>query len=83
VATYDYYAVPFIGRIDGGTFSSDNAQTVSTQLQAVIDDHVQHGWEFYSIEKVGIEVRPGCLGAFLSQKAVYINFDQIIFRRGR
>ena len=50
MSTYDYYAVPFIGRIKTGMFSTENAKTVTDQLQTVIDHYVKHGWEFYSIE---------------------------------
>jgi hypothetical protein len=78
---YSYLVVPFIGVVRGGVFSKENAQTVSTQLQTVIDGQVRQGWEFHSIEKVGIEVQPGCLGGLLGVKAAYLNFDQIIFRR--
>jgi hypothetical protein len=78
VAAYDYYVVPFIGRIKN---EGDNPKTVSEQLQSVIDHYVEHGWEFYSIEKVGIEVQPGCIGALLGHSPSYVNFDQIIFRR--
>ena len=81
MATFSYRVVPFIGVLKTGMFSKDNAATVSQQLQAVIDSNVQQGWEFYSVEKIGIEVQPGCLGAFTGQKAAYINFDQVIFRR--
>ena len=77
--SYRYHVVPFVGRIKAG--STENAQTVSGQLQAVIDHYVHHGWEFYSIEKVGIEVRPGCLGALFGQGVSYINFDQVVFRQ--
>jgi hypothetical protein len=76
---YNYHVVPFVGRIKANT--AENAQTVSTQLQAVIDHYAKHGWEFYSIEKVGIEVNPGCLGGLFGQSATYLNYDQIIFRR--
>lgn len=78
---YSHKVVPFIGVIRGGVFSKENARTVSSQLQTVVDEHVREGWEFYSIEKVGIEVQPGCLGGLLGIKATYLNFDQIIFRR--
>ena len=78
---YQYKVVPFIGQIKGGTFSTNNAQTVSSQLEAVIQEHAKQGWDYYSTEKIGIEVQPGCLGSFLGQKSAYINFDQIIFRK--
>ena len=76
---YRYHVVPFLGRIKADT--ADSAQTVSTQLQTVIDHYVSHGWDFHSIEKVGIQVQPGCLGGLLGQSVTYLNYDQIIFRR--
>ena len=79
--SYIYRVVPFIGVIQSGLSSKENVTTVSGQLQRMIDWHAQQGWEFYSIEKVGIEVRPGYLGALLGQSASYVNFDQVIFRR--
>jgi len=81
MATYSYLVVPFIGVVRGGVFSKENAQTVTSQLQSVIDGQIRQGWEFYSIEKVGIEIQPGCLGGLLGVKATYLNFDQIVFRR--
>ena len=77
---YKYRVVPFIGQIKGGSFSTDNAQTVSQQLEEVINTHAQAGWEFVGVEKIGIEVQPGCLGALLGQKSAHITFDQIVFR---
>jgi hypothetical protein len=78
---YRYQVVPFIGTMKSGLFSSDNAQTVSAQLQHLIDDHALKGWEFYSLEKVDIQVNPGCIGQLLGQSVSYITFDQVIFRR--
>jgi len=45
-----------------------------------MDKSVRDG-SFNSIEKVGIEVQPGCLGGLFGVNAIYLNFDQIIFRR--
>jgi hypothetical protein len=78
---YRYRVVPFIGRIQTGFFSSDNARTVSEQLQNVIDEQASYGWDFYSLEKVNIEVQPGCIGGLLGQSASYITSDQVIFRQ--
>lgn len=81
MARYEYKVVPFIGEIRGGTFDKHNAQTVSNQLEDLIQDHAEEGWEFCSVEKVDIEVQPGCLGRVLGHSAEYLNFDQVIFRR--
>jgi hypothetical protein len=79
----DYLVVPFIGRINTGFFSSENAGTVSRQLQSLINSHSQQGWEFQSLAKVGVEVAPGCLASLFGAKTSYITFDQAIFRRAR
>ena len=79
----DYLVVPFVGRINTGLFSTENAQTVSMQLQSLINRHSQQGWEFQSIAKVGVEVAPGCLAGLFGATASYITFDQVIFRRAR
>jgi hypothetical protein len=76
--SYHYYVVPFIGRLEQG---KEDASRVSAQLQTVIDYYSRDGWEFYSVEKIGIEIHPGCLGVFLGQRNSYINFDQVIFRK--
>jgi hypothetical protein len=78
---YRYRVVPFIGRMQTGLFSSDSAQTVSEQLQNVINEQASHGWDFYSLEKVNIEVQPGCIGGLLGQSASYITSDQVVFRQ--
>jgi hypothetical protein len=77
--SYRYRVVPFVGRVRADR--SETAQTVSMQLQQVIDHYAEEGWELYSIEKVGIEVHPGCLGAFFGRGITYLNYDQIIFRQ--
>lgn len=79
----DHLVVPFIGRINTGYFSTENAGTVSRQLQSLIDSHSQQGWEFHSIAKVDVEVAPGCLASLFGAKTSYITFDQVIFRRAR
>ena len=79
MATHRYHVVPFIGRINSN--KAETAQTVAAQLQTLIDHYASHGWDFYSVEKVGIEINPGCLGALLGHSVTYINYDQVVFRR--
>ncbi len=79
--SYEYNVVPFIGRIRGGKFDERSAAAVAEQLEAVITEHATDGWEFYRIDQVQIEVKPGCLGGLLGQKAAYVLFDEVVFRR--
>jgi hypothetical protein len=81
MAQYSYRVVPFIGKVSVGVFSKDGPHTVGNQLQAVIDDNVKGGWEFYSVEKISIEVQPGCLGMLSGRSVSYMLYDQMIFRR--
>jgi hypothetical protein len=80
-ARYRYRVVSFMGTVQTGVFSKQDAQSVSHQLQNVIDEQAIQGWDYYSIEKVNIEVRPGCIGGLLGQSASYITSDQIVFRQ--
>ncbi len=79
----DYLVIPFIGKIKRGFFSSENAETVSRQLQSLFNQYSQRGWEFHNIAKIDIEVTPGCLASLFGAKASYITFDQVVFRRSR
>ena len=78
---YQYKVVPFIGQISTGLFSRDNAATVSKQLQELINQHSNQGWEFYSVEKINIEIKPGCIAGLLGRTSNFVSFDQVIFRK--
>lgn len=82
-ANGEYLVIPFTGQIKSGFFSSENAETVSRQLQSLINQYSRQGWEFHNIAKVDIEVAPGCLASLFGAKTSYITFDQVIFRRSR
>ncbi|HET8579742.1 MAG TPA: hypothetical protein VFL31_01985 [Nitrospiraceae bacterium] len=77
----EYRVIPFIGVIRGGFFSQENATTVANQLEKLINEGSQQGWEFFRIDPVQIHVSPGCLGSLFGQKEAYIRFDQVIFKR--
>lgn len=78
---YEYHVVPFVGQLKRGLVNVENAQKVSEQLQAVISRYAQDGWEFYRIDKVDIQITPGCMAALFGAKVSFITFDQVIFRR--
>ena len=75
---YEYKVLPFIGKIKSG----EGAEVAARQLQVVISEYAASGWEFVQLGDVNIEIQPGCLAGLLGQKAVYVKFDQLIFRRG-
>ena len=78
---YKYKVVPFLGQLKRGVVSMDNASKVSEQLQELIDRHAAEGWDFYRIDKVDIQISPGCLAGLFGSKVSFITFDQVVFRR--
>ena len=80
---YEYLVVPFVGNLKSGVFSVENASRVSQQLQEVIDRHGSQGWDFYRIDKVNIQIKPGCLASLFGAQLFFITFDQVIFRKAR
>lgn len=78
MASAQYKVVPFIGKLK----ASGNPQEVATQLQAAINQNATDGWEFHSFNDVSIEVQPGCLAGLFGAKTAYIQFDQLVFKRG-
>lgn len=75
--SYKYKTVPFIGKLQSG----ESPSKVSAQIDALIAKESGDDWEFYQLAATNIEVAPGCLAAFLGQKASYVHFDQLIFRK--
>lgn len=74
---YSYKVEPFMGVIE----SSGSASEVSSQLEQLINRHAADGSEFYQLNEVNFEVKPGCLGGLLGRDSDYIRYDQVIFRR--
>lgn len=72
-----YRVIPFIGKIK----SSQSAKDVSDQLEVLINQGAQLGWEFVQINNVNIEVQPGCLAGIFGAKADYVRYDMAVFRK--
>jgi hypothetical protein len=72
-----YRVLPFIGKIKG----SQSAKEVSDQLETLLNQGGQEGWEFVQINNVNIEVQPGCIAGLLGAKADYVRFDMAVFRK--
>lgn len=81
MSLYEYRVVPFVGQLKGGIMSIENARKVSEQLHGVINQYATEGWEFFRIDKVDIEIKPGCLASLFGASISFITFDQVIFRR--
>ena len=57
----------------------------ATYLQGVVDSHASRGWEFYSVESIGILEAPGCgcLAGLLGMKSQLTETYVIVFRKGK
>lgn len=53
----------------------------STYLEGVVNQWANQGWEFYSVETIGVVEKPGCLGALLGGKATSIDYYVVVFRK--
>jgi hypothetical protein len=80
---YEYKVLPFIGQLKSGLFGVvlQSAADVSKQLEAVINQQANEGWEFVALNDVNVEIKPGCLAGIFGGKTAYLPFDQIVFRR--
>ena len=50
-------------------------------LQSVVDSEVREGWEFYRVDSIGVQVKPGCLAGLLGQAIQYSTYHVITFRQ--
>lgn len=57
----------------------------ATYLQGVVDSHSSKGWEFYSVESIGILEEPGCgcLAGLLNWKPQLTETYVIVFRKDK
>ena len=78
---YEYAVVPFVGELKRSVFSVESARNVSQQLQDLINERASQGWEFYCLDDVDVQVKPGCLASLFGASTSFITFNQVIFRR--
>jgi len=50
-------------------------------LGDVISNESAQGWEFYSVETIGVMVPAGCLLAFFGAKPTFNNYYVVVFRK--
>lgn len=50
-------------------------------LQNIVKQHATNGWEFYRVDPIGVQVKPGCLASILGAKTVEKVYYVVSFRR--
>ena len=76
--TKEFKAVPFIAKIT----RNDNSEKVAEQIQNLIDENSENGWNYLRLESVQtyIAADNGCFGIG-AQPATTTTFRVIIFER--
>ncbi|HQX02517.1 MAG TPA: DUF4177 domain-containing protein [Flavobacterium sp.] len=76
----NYKAVPFTARIS----QNDTTQQVAQQLENLINEYAQQGWEYVGFENVETQVAPdaGCFGTGIGAKPGFTtSFKIVVFKK--
>ena len=52
----------------------------ATYLDDIVNQMATQGWEFYRVDPIGVQVRPGCLAGLFGQRVQERTFYVITFR---
>lgn len=44
---------------------AEEGNEAARYLESLVNGQVQEGWEFFRVDSIGVEVRPGCLAGLL------------------
>ena len=50
-------------------------------LESIANTEARQGWEFYRVDTIGVEIKPGCLGMFLGQRRTLTQYYVVTLRR--
>lgn len=50
-------------------------------LEGVVNINARDGWEFYRIDAIGVNVKPGCLAGLFGQKEAFSTYHVITLRK--
>lgn len=59
----------------------DEEGIAAAYLEEIVNQKAQEGWEFYRVDSIGIETRPGCLASLFGKSAETIVYYVITFRK--
>lgn len=78
---FQYHMVQVPPNVNVKSGQTQNA--AADYLMSIVGHHAQQGWEFYSIETIGVIENPGCgcLGALFGVQATIRQHYVIVFRR--
>jgi hypothetical protein len=50
-------------------------------LESIVNANARDGWEFYRVDAIGVNVKPGCLAGLLGQKEAFTTYHVVSFRK--
>lgn len=50
-------------------------------METVVNDYAAEGWEFYRVDSIGVNVKPGCIAGLFGQKDAFATYYVISFRK--
>ncbi len=60
---------------------AERGTEAASYLQRIANEQAKNGWDFYRVDEIGVEVKPGCLAALFGGKASYTQYYVITFRK--
>jgi hypothetical protein len=52
-------------------------------LESIANQYAEQGWEFYRVDSVGVQIKPGCVESLFGKKADFSTYYVITFRKPR
>lgn len=59
----------------------DANQAAATYVESTVNQMASQGWEFYRIDLINVLEQPGCLGWLIGNRANYVTYSVITFRK--
>ena len=78
--TYEYKIIQIPPNIEVQS-NEQQGQARARFLEAMLNEQIKDGWEFYRIDNMGGVVNPGCLGSLMGQKQAHEIFCVVSFRK--
>lgn len=59
----------------------EKGNEAAVYLQNLVNSKAQSGWEFHRVDTIGVNSKPGCLGALFGNKGEFTEYYVVTFRR--
>jgi hypothetical protein len=61
---------------------AEDMDSAVQQFSMLINEHCQDGWDFFSLEEISVENRPGCFAGLFGAKAETRSYNMLVFKKG-